>query len=264
MDAIRRFASRHPVAFAVTMTFVLLALYIAAGVAAALSSTAGAANQTVEALGRLAASALIVWMLWRLDWLSDAGITRLGAGFVWLLVFVFLAYQIVVHMFAFFGDPRFRVADPAWASAVALNGAAAGVLEELVFRGLILYALLKAWLNSTAGLTKTVLLSSFLFGAAHLIRIAMGQSAPVVSLLALDGFIAGIYYAAFVLYARSVWPAVAIHALLNGVVGARAASIAGFEETVSAWLLVLALELPAVAFGLYLLRRVRRRTGAAP
>ncbi len=264
MDAIRRFASRRPVAFAVTMTFVLLALYIAAGVAAAVSSTAGAGYQTVEALGRLAASALIIWMLWRLGWVSDAGITRLGAWSAWLLVLAFLAYQIVVHMFAFFGDPRFRLADPAWAGAVALNGAAAGLLEELVFRGVVLYALLKAWTNSTGGLARSVLLSSFLFGAGHLIRIAMGQPVPVVSLLALDGFIAGIYYAAFVLYARSVWPAVAIHALLNGVVGARAAGIAGFEETVSAWLLILALELPAVAFGLYLLRRVRRRAEAAP
>ncbi len=263
MDAIRRFASQRAMAFGVMMTFVLVALYIVAGIAAAVFSTVATGQQTVEAVGRLAGSVLIIWMLWRVGWVSDAGIVRLGAWSAWLLVLPFLAYQIVVHMFAFFADTDFGLPDPAMAGAVALNASAAGLLEELVFRGVILCALLKAWANSTGGLARSVLLSSFLFGAAHLIRIGLGQPVAVVSLLALDGLLAGIYYAAFVLYARSVWPAVAIHALLNAVVGARAVGTAGFEETVAAWLVILVLKLPAVAFGLYLLRRVRSNTVAA-
>lgn len=91
----------------------------------------------------------------------------------------------------------------------------------------------------------------------------MGQPAPVVGLLVLDSFLAGIFYAAVVLRGRSIWPVVAIHLLLNAYVGARAVGVAGFEETTSAWMIILLLGLPLPVLGLYLLRGVNERTAAA-
>jgi hypothetical protein len=69
----------------------------------------------------------------------------------------------------------------------------------------------------------------------------------------------GIYYAAFVLHSGSVWPAVVLHVVLNAVVGAQAVGNPEFAETVSGWLLVLALQLPAVVLGMVLILRVQPR-----
>jgi membrane protease YdiL (CAAX protease family) len=256
----KRFASEHPVAFSVMATFLVLALYIVAGIIAAITTTNLIGHQAAEASGRFAASALIVCMLWRLGWIGDVGLTRLGKRSVWLMVFLVTAYLVVVTMFAFFGDLGFGLPDPAWASVVALNGSAAAVLEEIVFRGLILYALVRTWGNSASGLPRIVLLSSFLFGASHLIRLLLGQPIPQVNLLAIDAFISGVYYAAFVLYSGSIWPPIAIHVALNAIVGARAVGVEGFEEPVSGWLVILVFELPALLLGLLLLRRTRTLT----
>jgi membrane protease YdiL (CAAX protease family) len=82
-------------------------------------------------------------------------------------------------------------------------------------------------------------------------------------MLILDSFLAGIFYAALVIRARSIWPAIAVHLFLNAYVGARAAGVTGFEETTSAWLIILLSELPLVALGLYLLRRANRLPASA-
>ena len=76
----------------------------------------------------------------------------------------------------------------------------------------------------------------------------------------MSAFLGGIYCAGFALSAGSVWPAVILHVLLNAVVGAQAVGDPGFAETASGWLLVLALQLPAVGLGIWLLRRVPPRS----
>jgi hypothetical protein len=58
---------------------------------------------------------------------------------------------------------------------------------------------------------------------------------------------------------EGLWPAVALHALLNAVVGAQAVNNPQFAETVWGWLLVLALQLPAVVLGIVLILRVPLR-----
>jgi|GEM_PF-4531841 len=72
----------------------------------------------------------------------------------------------------------------------------------------------------------------------------------------------------YVLYiAAGVVAAVALHLLLNAYVGARAVGVAGFEETVAAWGIIILLGLPLPVLGLCLLRGVdgpTSGTGPAP
>ena len=63
------------------------------------------------------------------------------------------------------------------------------------------------------------------------------------------------WHVAEVIRGSSLWPAVTLHLLLNAYVGARAAGVPGFEETLSAWTTILFYSLPLPALGLLLLRR---------
>jgi membrane protease YdiL (CAAX protease family) len=201
-------------------------------------------------------------MIRRLGLWADAGIGRPGTGRVWILALAITACQYLVSSYALFGDPGFIFSGSAEAAAVALNGSAAGILEEFAFRGLVLFAIVARWGRSPGALATSVLLSSLMFAASHVLRLAVGQPAALVGMLVLDTFLAGIYYAAFVIRARSIWPAVAIHVLLNAFVGARAADVPGFKETVSAWIPIVLSQIPLAAIALWMLRKGRGESPA--
>jgi hypothetical protein len=84
-----------------------------------------------------------------------------------------------------------------------------GFSEELVFRGLMLRALLPG------GATRAVLVSSALFGLVHLANIIYGVSVVVTLLQVLGAFVFGVGMAAIVLRGGALWPAMLIHALAN-------------------------------------------------
>ena len=241
------------------MTSILWILYVASGVAAAVLTNNAADYQTVEALARLAAAALVYGLAVRLGLGSSVGLFRPGRWQSWAIVVPVVSYLVAIHLYAFFGDLEVPLPLSPLATAVALDGSAAGVLEEIAFRGLVLFALLRAFRGERRGLARAVFWSSVLFGVAHLVRLAAGLPLPQVSLLILDASLAGIYYSAFVLHSRSIWPAVLAHAAVNAVIGARAVGVEGFEETVPAWILILVLKLPVVLLGLLLLARTGHR-----
>jgi membrane protease YdiL (CAAX protease family) len=253
------FPGRRPVVFGLVVTVSLLVVYVAAGIVAALTTTEAAGQRVVEALARLGGAAACGWIVWRVGLAANVGLIRAGTWGGWLIVALVLAFQMPIQLFAFFGSLTVPVADWTLPSAVALNGAAAGVLEELAFRGLLLFGLLRAWADSPRRVLKSVALSCVLFGAAHFIRLPMGAPVAEVSLLVLDAAISGIFYAGIVLYARSIWPAVAYHVVPNAMVGAFAAATPGFSETVGAWVPILVSEIPVVALGVYLLVHATRR-----
>jgi membrane protease YdiL (CAAX protease family) len=216
------FAEQRPLAFGLSVTGALLVAYIVAGVAAAGITVDSTTRPTVEALGRLCFAGVFAWVIWRAGLAGKAGLARAGRAHGWLFVALALAFQVPIALWAFFGGIVVPVPDWAGPGAVALNGAAAGVLEELAFRGLLLLGLLRALRGRKEAMVMSVVYSSLLFGASHLIRLAMGQPVAAVSLLVLDAAVSGIFYAGVVLYSGSVWPAVAHHVVPNAVVGALA------------------------------------------
>ena len=263
MSGMRHTAIKHPVGFALLATVVLLLLYIVAGAVAAVASTDGISHQLLEALARLAAAGLVLFVIWRLGMMRDAGVVHPGAVWVWVLAVAVVLYRTFTHSYAFFGDFGLAFARVPLSGVVALNGSAAALLEELVFRGAMLSVLFLSWRKLSGGSLRSALLTAALFGASHLIRLAMGQPAPIVGLLVLDSFLAGIFYAAVVFRGRSIWPVVVIHLLLNAYEGARAVGVAGFEEPTSAWMIILLLGMPVPVLGLYMLRGVNGQTAGA-
>lgn len=262
MSIIRNASSRHPVAFTLLATVALLLMYVVAAIVARSVSTGDVSHQVAESLARLAAAAFVILFIRRLGLLRESGVGDLGLGWVWFLALIASAYRTLAHSYGFFGDFGLTFQPTSLSWAVALNGSAAALLEELAFRGAVLGFLLWCWEMRSAGVMRAVTLSSLVFGASHFIRIAMGQPVPVVGMLVLDATLAGVFYAALVIRGQSIWPAVLVHLAINSYVGARAVTVPGFEETVSDWLIILLSGLPLLLLGLLILRGGRRTAGA--
>jgi membrane protease YdiL (CAAX protease family) len=111
------------------------------------------------------------------------------------------------------------------------------IAEELLFRGLLLNALLAAWGTTRRGIYPAALTTSVVWGAVHLLN-----AGPISQLLTNASSIAsiGLILAALRLQTGSIWVGVALH-WLNNVTGVLAllGSASGWwiktPATVSSW-----------------------------
>jgi hypothetical protein len=58
-------------------------------------------------IGRLAVTACVLLLAWRLDWLKALGISRLGSWQVWLLALGGLVYAASASLYSFYGRVAF-------------------------------------------------------------------------------------------------------------------------------------------------------------
>jgi CAAX protease family protein len=86
-----------------------------------------------------------------------------------------------------------------------------GFAEEGLLRGVVLRALLPR------GMMRAALLSSFLFGIAHLLNIWQGASVATTVVQVIYSTLLGVAMAGARLYSRTIWPAIAVHALTDFV-----------------------------------------------
>ena len=128
-----------------------------------------------------------------------------------------------------------------------------GFVEEILFRGLMLRALLPT------GIWRAALISAALFGGMHILNV-LSISSPAYALLQV-GYAAaiGFGYAALVIHTGTIWPLILAHFLTNfaGFMAAGGAGAAGpvavREILFSAVYIVL-----FSVYGTYLLRSDRR------
>lgn len=259
MSSLRSFGKRHPLAFALgsALGWLVLALIVTGAASSALGAPYGsAATLTV---GRLAAAACTLLLIWRLGWLGAAGVTRAGRGRIWLLAMAGMVYIAGGSLYWLFGSPDFDVAGllqrPA-ARAAALAAAAVGLSEELLFRGLILCGLARAWREARRGIIKAVVVTSIVFAAMHLMQIASAGLSPSGALiLVLQTAVIAVWWGALVVVGGSIWPAVVLHAVGNGVVAIRGLDASLIRSEVVAYAGLLCLSLPLGAIAIALLHR---------
>lgn len=262
MKKLKRFAANHPLGFTF-VALILLFVLMGAPVAIAVGLLAyDITDVTPQVAGQIVATLGFLLLLWRFGWLAPAGITRLGSRRLWLVTLLILLYSGLSLLVAFFGTLSVDLSLNRGMAPVLANVTMAGIMEEILFRGLILYALVSTWGNSRRGLLVAVFVSAVLFGALHFVNLAGGQ-ADVTALQALESFISGILYGALVLAAGSVWPAVVLHSGINLLANLAVLNIPGFAITVGQYLALVLLEIPLVLYGLYLLTAVNLRFGAS-
>ncbi len=88
-------------------------------------------------------------------------------------------------------------------------------LEEIVFRGIILLALLQNLPNTKKGIIMSIIISSILFGLTHAINIGNGLSLYDGVLQIGYSTFMGIIWAMVFIKTRSIWYPIILHALYN-------------------------------------------------
>jgi len=257
MSGFERWALEWPVLVALLATVACAGLailsYVLAGPLSVLFGRGARARHLAEALSRCLATTPVIVLLWRVGWLEAAGLARLGGWRSWLPVLLPLVYMALVAVYVYTGDLRADVPDRRLAGAVTLDMLAVGLFEETVFRGVVLHALLLGWGRSRWGIAGSLTLSSLLFGLLHMLNLLAGKAIREALEQGLSAFVSGLCYGVLVLWAGSIWPAVALHGAVNAAVNVKIASIANYKEPAGANARMALLTLPVLGYVLTLL-----------
>lgn len=251
MADLKRFPEQHPWIFSLGMMVIFILMLFAAVIVSNRWPASSAGWYLGGMLVRLAGILVLLLLVARLGWLRSAGFTQAGRWQTWLLMVVTLVYAIAASAYAMTGGFDFSLADPSQTAVAAAFILAAAFLEEVVFRGLVLHAFVRAWGSTRGGILKCVLVSALLFGLYHWINLLDGTPPAEVLLQSLVAFFLGVVTAALVLISGSIYPAVVYHFALN-LAGYLNFASQGLPASTSAWLTLGLLMLPLAALGFYL------------
>lgn len=264
MEKLKGLAGGHPILY---VLFIIFTWFLVGAVVAGLVSVVQKRSffeYGPQVSGTLAATFYILVMARRFGWLRASGIGVLGRLDAWLVAIAALVYLVVAYWIAFFGEASISVGYLTASEGVrtiVLRQLVVGPVEEILFRGIVLYALVRVWGNNRRGLLAAAFLSAFLFGAFHLLQAFAGQPPEIALLTALDCMVSGLWWAAFVLLWGTIWPVAFIHAASNSAVLVKALALPGTILTVPGYWLGVLMQLPLVILGLYLV--LNRRPNAA-
>ena len=259
MAAIKTLADNRPVAFVflALMTWVLLGAGLVFGSAAVLQLPV--ADMAPQMIGTLGAVLILLGIAGRIRWLHAIGLTRLGGWQVWLITLPLLGYMVVAYLYGFFGDIGFDFgifARSSFARDLLMRQSVVGFVEETLFRGIVLYALVRVWGHSKRGLMAAVVVQAMLFGVYHLLQSTVGVSLTVVLLVIVNCILSGLWWGALVVRWGSLWPVIVLHSLSNLVVQVKGLTSASIEPATMGYIRGTLLELPLVVFGVWLLLRM--------
>lgn len=165
-----------------------------------------------------------------------AGICNIIAGILYIGITFMLLKILVEKMFQLklsdFGIPRFFIKGcyllfipgeyvssemnkeqvfQTLSAGIFFTGIAAGFVEEMVFRGIILHFIEKAWNRNVA-----IIVPSVLFGFVHIL--GMDFSVLNCLLVILAGTMVGIMFSMIAIESNSVWNSGIVHAIWNIVI----------------------------------------------
>lgn len=130
--------------------------------------------------------------------------------------------------------------------------ACVGLLEELIFRGLLLRAI-----QRSSTLTRAVVISGVTFGVGHVVNLARGMAPTDQAIQVGFGVVIGIVLALLFVVTGTIMPLVVFHALLN-ISGNLVVADAGQESLMLAGTTVL-----CAGYAAYLVHVLRRRGPSA-
>jgi membrane protease YdiL (CAAX protease family) len=113
------------------------------------------------------------------------------------------------------GGWALHVEDPLGAALIAANGFAAGIVEELVFRGLMLGVLRQ---SAPSWSRRGIYFSALLFSVPHALNVLAGAQPLRVAAQLSWALLFGIMVAELRIAGRSVWPVAILHGALNAIV----------------------------------------------
>jgi membrane protease YdiL (CAAX protease family) len=259
MRTIERITIQHPLLFG----FLLILLY------SLLSTLSWPITQIYPypqdyevgaALAKLVIATCFLLLLWGFGWLKISGFTSPGRKQTWRWMIVLMVYNLIFGIYAFTGSFRMGLPSVGLTLAILFFAIATSLLEETMYRGVLLTAMIKAWGSSRKGLFAAAIISGLFFASLHFFNLLI-RPFPVVALQVLGMTMVGFVYAAIVMSGKSIWPVVVFHWVINASVSLQASQNPNFEETTTAWLIFTLVLLPIVMVAQSLLRKVTLETG---
>jgi len=253
MDRINSLAVQRPLLFSFVITFAFILLVLISSIVVGRVASAETLGWYVgSTIGRLVSIFILLAVLWHPGWLDAAGFTKLGNWRTWLILLILLEYSMVASAYAMTGRVSFGYSDAMLAGIAAVFIMLHAFLEEISFRGLVMYSLVRAWGGANHGVLRSVLGSSLFYAGYHILYLA-GEPYPIVLGRIVVALLLGIFFGTLVLRGKSIYPAAFFHGMLNVAGYLNLASVEG-TGTPSSWLLLSLFMLPLALYGLYLLR----------
>ena len=260
MSSLNTFLSKRPVLAAISLIFIWFVLIMTfTGIAVSvLKKDFG--DSTTLLTGHLAGIILVLTLLWRLGWLKVAGITRYGTYQVWLIAITGTIYFALASLYSYYGKLTFNlsnVTDLSLSKSVIKLNIAVCMDEEFLFRGAVLYILVRSWGDSLKGRIGGVILMSGIFALLHLSQIVFWDISTISAvMLAFETFTISIWWASMVLKGGSIWPVFIAHYVINTVVALQANSQSIIQPEFQAYLRQLLFSLPLGITGVWMIIRM--------
>jgi hypothetical protein len=243
------------ISVAITVVFLAATIFLVSLPASRFTDPAG--REYAAAVARFIVGLIAILAIRKVNWDSEALCSPSSRA--WLIVVPVAAYLLIVYPLLFTGTLALNLSQPNLAGGVALNGFAAGALEELVFRGLILSLLLSA--NSDvqrlSSPWRAILISSVLFSVPHALNIFAGHAEARVIAQVVWAFLLGIVFACLRIAGRSIWPVAVLHGAMNAFVHVNRLGIEIQPSVLRAAALAFA-PIPLCVYGAVLLRNQQR------
>jgi len=219
-DRLKRFATAHPVLF--SMIFVPILPWTFGVLIAGIDWFTGEYFHGFEfhiLLAQIPSLVAWIYILWRFGWFRSTGFLSNGRSSTWMMMLVFIVFEIVISICLHPGeydDSFFHFSTSDFMFRTLPFYLIFAFVEEVAFRGLMLYCLFRAYGNSRSGIFIVVLFSSAIFGLYHIPKVLFADGGWVAVLnTSLSPFIGGIVYCALLLHGKCIWIPVLYHALSN-------------------------------------------------
>jgi membrane protease YdiL (CAAX protease family) len=164
-------------------------------------------------IGHVLTGLILVWLLVKLDLFKKAGFTPPSQWKAVWLVWPLVVLTLLNLSSLFDGSLTIDASRPGLIVLYIILNLAIGFCEEVMGRGVVLSVMLRKWGDSQRGIYQAVLVSSVLFGIAHLFNLIAGRL-PLLANLTQVGysFVFGVVFAACFLRNNSIWPVMIMHA----------------------------------------------------
>ena len=204
------------IGLAITVAFLAATIFLVSLPASRFTDPAG--REYAAAVARFIVGLIAIFAIRKLNW--DSNVLSSPSPWAWVIVVPVAVYSLIVYPLLFTGTLAVNLSQPGLAGGVALNGFAAGALEELVFRGLILSLFLNA--NSDdqrlSDVWRAILISSVLFSVPHALNLFAGHAEARVVAQLIWAFLLGVVFACLRIAGRSIWPVAVLHGGMNAFV----------------------------------------------
>jgi len=245
------------IGLAITIVFVAVTVLLVSVPASRFTDSA--AREYAAGIARIIVGLMVILVIRQSKWGPNA--LTWPAPRSWAIILPVAAYSLVVYPLLFTGTLSLNVSQPNFAAGVAFNGFAAGGLEELVFRGLILSLLLSGNSDdhSPGNTWRAIIISAVLFSLPHALNVFAGHAEARVVAQLVWSFLLGVVFACLRIAGKSIWPVAVLHGAMNAFVHVNRLGVEIQPSLVVAAALAFA-PVPLCIYGVILLDKQRRIT----